>query len=355
MFHTSSATLNISSSLYSNMLSDYEYPLPMELIAQRPLEARSSSRLMVLRRGRVEHRRFDELGELLGDGDVLVMNDTRVIPARMVGRKETGGRVVALLLEGDSAGWRCLLRGKNIRVGTGIYFGGHRAIVLAKENGRYLVEFEGDPIALMEEMGEMPTPPYIKERLREDERYQTVYSRSLGSLAAPTAGLHFTEDLLERIRGKGVELVTLTLHIGIGTFAPVRVEDPSQHRMEEEYYEISEESASAINRAKKDGRRVVFVGTSTMKAIESASNDDGVVGPGSGHSDLFIHPPYRFKFKTDGLLTNFHLPKSTLLMLVCAYAGRGRVLRAYEEAVRRGYRFFSFGDAMFIMGGSGGV
>lgn len=306
--------------------------------------------MMVLDGNRVEHRRFHELVELLEDGDVLVVNDTRVIPAKILGKKETGGRVEALLVEGDSDVWKCLLRGKKIRRGTNIYFGRSRARVLSRENGRYLLKFDDDPRVLMEKIGEMPIPPYIKESLRDGERYQTVYSRAPGSLAAPTAGLHFTGELLEQLKRKGVELVTLTLHISIGTFAPMKVDDPTQHSMDKEYYEICPRTARIINDAKRQGQRVILVGTTTMKAIESAT-DNGIVRPSSGYSDLFIYPPYRFKFKADGLITNFHLPRSTLLMLVCAYAGRERILMAYGEAVRRGYRFFSFGDVMLIIGG----
>ncbi len=333
------------------MLSDYDYQLPSELIAQRPLEERSSSRLLVLEEDSIEHRHFYELVELLEKGDVLVVNDTRVIPARIMGKKETGGGVEALLLEGDGGTWKCLLKGKNIRVGTDIYFGGHRASVLATENGRFMLEFEREPRDIMEEMGEMPTPPYIKEKLMDGERYQTIYSKTSGALAAPTAGLHFTDELLKMIQRRGIDLAPLTLHIGIGTFTPIRGDSPSQHRMEEEYYEISKECANSINTAKMDGRRVLFVGTSSMKSIESVASDDGVIIPGSGYSDLFIYPPYEFKFAADGLITNFHLPRSTLLLLVSAYAGRKRILNAYEEAIKREYRFFSFGDAMFIKGG----
>ncbi len=334
------------------MLSEYDYPLPESLIAQEPLKDRSSSRLMVLSQDGIEHKRFHEIADYLKRGDVLVVNDTKVVPARIRGKKKTGGRVEALILGGEGRKRGCLLKGKNIHEGTLLEFEGHLAKVLGKEDGRYLVEFEDDPQVVLDELGEMPTPPYIKKELLDGERYQTVYSRRQGALAAPTAGLHFTEKLLGELHDRGVGVVRLTLHIGIGTFTPVRVADLSKHRMEAEYFEISDDSARAINRAKGEGRSVIVVGTSTLKALETASGGDGTVSPCSGYSDLFIHPPHRFKFEAEGLITNFHLPRSTLLMLVCAYAGRDRIMRAYEEAVGMGYRFFSFGDVMLIFGGS---
>lgn len=327
-------------------LDEFEYPLPKEFIAQRPLEDRSASRLLVMGEG-IEHRSFRDIKEYLAPGDLLVMNDTRVVPARLLGRKGTGGRVEALLVRRVEGCWEALVRGKNISPGAELSFGPFRAAVRGKADGLFLLEFQKDPFPFLGEIGEVPTPPYIKERLRDWERYQTVYGSRPGSIAAPTAGLHFTPSLMEELEEKGIEMAYVTLHIGPGTFTPVRCQMVEDHRMEPEYFEVPEETAEAI-----DGRegRLFAVGTTTLKALESACTS-GRVEAASGWSDLFIYPPYNFKAPVEGLLTNFHLPRSTLLMLVAAYAGLGRVLEAYRAAIALGYRFYSFGDAMLIFKG----
>jgi S-adenosylmethionine:tRNA ribosyltransferase-isomerase len=303
---------------------------------------------MVLNGDLIEHRRFYEIVDYLQKGDVLVLNDSKVIPAKLVGKKTTGGKVECLLLKREGKEGICLIRGKKIRPNMEIVF--HENFtgkVLEKVNGRYRVKFSGSMSldVFLDKFGKPPLPPYIKKEL-EREKYQTVYATKPGSIAAPTAGFHFTHELLEKIRRKGVEVSYVTLHIGIGTFSPVKVENIEDHKMESEYFEITEENAAKINKAE----RVIACGTTAVKVLESAASENGNITPMAGWSDLFIYPPYCFKSRIDGLITNFHLPKSTLLMLVCAYAGRKRILNAYKVAVKEGYRFYSFGDAMFIKG-----
>ncbi|MBR3307133.1 MAG: tRNA preQ1(34) S-adenosylmethionine ribosyltransferase-isomerase QueA [Lachnospiraceae bacterium] len=340
--------------------SDYMYELPEELIAQDPIADRSASRLLVFDRenGGITHRHFSDLPEYLTPGDCLVLNDTRVIPARLMGVKEdTGAAIEVLLLKrlGDRS-WEVLTRpGKKAKPGTVISFGDGKlkarvTDILEEGNRRIELEYEGILEELLNELGEMPLPPYITHKLprEERERYQTVYARCEGSAAAPTAGLHFTPELLDKIRAMGVETVFVTLHVGLGTFRPVKCENILEHHMHTEYCEISAEAAERINAAKKSGRRVIAVGTTSVRTLESMSNDDGTVCSGSKETDIFIYPGYEFKV-VEGLITNFHLPGSTLLMLVSAFAGRERVLAAYEEAVKERYRFFSFGDAMLLI------
>ena len=337
--------------------SDYFYELPPELIAQDPLEDRSSSRLMVLdqKTGAVSHHVFREIPSFLRPGDCLVLNNTRVIPARLLGvREETGGAVEVLLLKrrtGDV--WECLVKpGKKARPGTRLVFGDgllHAQVEDVVEDGNRLIRFFYDGIweEVLDRLGEMPLPPYITHKLQDKNRYQTVYARFDGSAAAPTAGLHFTPELLEQIQDMGVELAYVTLHVGLGTFRPVKVENVKEHHMHSEYYQVSAEAAEKINRTKKNGGRVICVGTTSCRTVESAANENGQVEAGCGNTDIFIYPGYRFKV-LDALITNFHLPESTLVMLVSALAGREHVLAAYEEAVKERYRFFSFGDAMLI-------
>ena len=337
--------------------SDYFYELPPELIAQDPLEDRSSSRLMVLdqKTGAVSHHVFREIPSFLRPGDCLVLNNTRVIPARLMGvREETGGAVEVLLLKrrtGDV--WECLVKpGKKARPGTRLAFGDgllHAQVEDVVEDGNRLIRFFYDGIweEVLDRLGEMPLPPYITHKLQDKNRYQTVYARFDGSAAAPTAGLHFTPELLGQIEDMGVELAYVTLHVGLGTFRPVKVENVKEHHMHSEYYQVSAEAAEKINRTKKNGGRVICVGTTSCRTVESAADENGQVEAGCGDTDIFIYPGYRFKV-LDALITNFHLPESTLVMLVSALAGREHVLAAYEEAVKERYRFFSFGDAMLI-------
>ena len=322
---------------------DYHYELPKELIAQEPAHPRSSSRLMVLSSG-IEHRVFSDLPQYLRKGDVLVINNTKVLPFRLSGRKTTGGRVeVTLLKELSPRTWRCMVKGK-VGMGARIFINGSEAEITREKDREFTIRFtKSDPWKLIDEQGTAPLPPYIKNKVSLDQ-YQTVYAEVPGSVAAPTAGLHFTPDLLRRIREKGVEIARITLHVGPGTFLPVRAEEIRDHRMEPEYFFIDEKNAETINAAD----RVIAVGTTTVKALESASKN-GVLRPCSGWSSLLIYPPYTFRSRIHGLLTNFHLPGSTLLMLVSAYAGWDRILRAYKEAVKRRYRFYSFGDAMLIL------
>jgi S-adenosylmethionine:tRNA ribosyltransferase-isomerase len=339
-------------------LSDYDFYLPEELIAQRPVEPRDSSRLMVVRRegGALEHRLFRDLIEYLNPGDALVVNESRVIPARLFGTREgTGGAIEVLLLKRlDQNRWECLVKpGKKARPGQRIEFGGGRLVATVldtTEVGGRIIEFayEGVFEQILDELGQMPLPPYITERLEDAERYQTVYARERGSAAAPTAGLHFTPELLERIQAKGVELHKVLLHVGLGTFRPVQTEDPLEHKMHSEFYRITPETAEALNQVKARGGRIIAVGTTTVRTLESRTTADGIIQAGEGWTEIFIYPGYRFK-AIDALVTNFHLPKSTLLMLIAALAGRERVLAAYAEAVRERYRFFSFGDAMLIL------
>lgn len=336
--------------------SDFYYELPEELIAQTPLERRDSSRLMVLDKvkGNVEHRRFYELPELLRPGDCLVLNDSRVLPARLIGHRPTGGAVEVLLLtdKGDRC-WECLVRpGKKARPGDTVIFGDGELtaeILEVLEGGNRLIRFayEGIFLETLEKLGRMPLPPYIHEELKDAERYQTVYSRELGSAAAPTAGLHFTPELLDAIRAKGVETAFVTLHVGLGTFRPVKEDNIEDHDMHAEFCVIPEAAADIVNRTRDRGGRVVCVGTTSLRTVESFAYERGYLKPSSGWTDIFIYPGYRFKC-VDALVTNFHLPESTLVMLVSALAGREHVLNAYAEAVREKYRFFSFGDAMFI-------
>ncbi|MDY5480912.1 MAG: tRNA preQ1(34) S-adenosylmethionine ribosyltransferase-isomerase QueA [Veillonella caviae] len=338
-------------------VTDFDYELPEALIAQFPVEPRDTSRLLILNKvtGAVEHKaHFYELVEELNEGDVLVFNNTKVIPARLYGHREgSGGKVEVLLLTpcGENR-WECLVKpGKKCPVGQVIVFDERlKATVLDKTDfGGRIVEFTVDGIFddIIQEIGEMPLPPYIHKKLEDKERYQTVYAKEKGSAAAPTAGLHFTSELLEKIKAKGVELEFVTLHVGLGTFRPVSVESIEDHDMHSEFYSVSPETAARINDAKAKGRRIIAVGTTSVRTLESASTDDGVLQGTSGWTQIFIYPGYTFKM-VDALVTNFHLPQSTLLMLISALAGREHCLAAYEEAVREKYRFFSFGDAMFI-------
>ena len=337
---------------------DFYFDLPKELIAQDPLEDRASSRLLVLDKdtGAVSHHVFREVADYLRPGDCLVLNDTKVIPARLLGQREgTGAHVEVLLLKRlESDVWEALVRpGKKCRPGTGLTFGDGllKAQVLETgEEGSRLIRFfyEGIFEEVLDRLGEMPLTPYITHKLEDKNRYQTVYAKYEGSAAAPTAGLHFTQELLEQIREKGVEIVSVTLHVGLGTFRPVKEENVLDHHMHSEHYQVSLEAAEKINRAREAGGRIICVGTTSCRTLESAADEEGKVRPGSGDTDIFIYPGYRFKV-LDALITNFHLPESTLVMLVSALAGREQVLEAYEEAVRERYRFFSFGDAMIVV------
>jgi S-adenosylmethionine:tRNA ribosyltransferase-isomerase len=342
---------------------DYDFELPAGSIAQAPASRRDQSRLMRLERatGRISHHRFDELGELLAAGDLLVANDTAVVPARLLGRKESGGKVEVLLLDyagGVRSGGRfsceCLIKSsKPARVGSRLLFdGGLSGRVTARGAQSFQVEFTGaeEVEALLERVGHVPLPPYIRRADDPADRrsYQTVYASSRGAVAAPTAGLHFSHPLLAALKSRKIEWAVLTLHVGYGTFAPVRVEDIRSHRMHSERFTLPAATADAVNAATREGRRVVAVGTTVVRTIEAASAENGSVRAASGNCDLFIYPGYRFK-AVNAMITNFHLPQSTLLMLVCAFAGRDRVLAAYREAVREGYRFFSYGDAMVIL------
>ena len=337
--------------------SDFYFDLPQELIAQTPLEQRDSSRLLCLDKssGEVSHHLFYELPDFLRPGDCLVLNDSRVLPARLIGHRLPGGGACEVLLLVDRGGdvWECLVRpGKKLRPGARVSFGNGEltATVEAEvEGGNRLVRFhyEGIFLEVLERLGEMPLPPYIKEKLADRERYQTVYSRALGSAAAPTAGLHFTTELLEQIRSLGVKVCYVTLHVGLGTFRPVKEENILDHEMHSEYCIVPEETARIITETKHAGGRIISVGTTSCRTLESFSNPDGTMDPHSGWTNIFIYPGYRFKC-VDALVTNFHLPESTLIMLVSALAGREHVLSAYRTAVEERYRFFSFGDAMFI-------
>ena len=337
--------------------SDYYFDLPQELIAQDPLEDRAASRLLVMNTetGEIEHRIFRDIKEYLRPGDTLVLNDTKVIPARLLGTKEdTGANVEILLLRRLGADrWETLVRpGKKLKPGARVTFGDGslKAVILdILDEGNRLVEFEYEGIfeEVMDRLGEMPLPPYITHKLEDKNMYQTVYARYEGSAAAPTAGLHFTQELLDEIRAMGVNTAFVTLHVGLGTFRPVKVDDVTTHHMHSEWYQVSEEAARLINRTREEGHRVICVGTTACRTVESAADDSGIVHAGSDDTSIFIYPGYRFKVM-DALITNFHLPESTLVMLVSAFAGRERVLGAYEEAIRLGYRFFSFGDACFF-------
>lgn len=338
-------------------VTDFDYFLPEELIAQEPLEPRDHSRLLVLDRatGKTGHRIFKECIEYLRPGDILVLNNTRVIPARLFGVKEdTGARIEVMLLKRrDRDHWEALVRpGKRVRIGTRVIFGEGELVAEAVEHtaagGRvFRFEYNGVFEEVLDRLGQMPLPPYITKELVDRERYQTVYANTPGSAAAPTAGLHFTPELLAEIRAKGVTIAEVMLHVGLGTFRPVQEEYIEDHEMHTEYYEVSEETAAVINQSRADGGRVVAVGTTAARTLETAALPDGRVQAGSGWTGIFIYPGYQFKV-VDALLTNFHLPKSTLLMLISALAGREKVLAAYQEAVEKKYRFFSFGDAMLI-------
>ena len=338
-------------------VKDFWYDLPQELIAQDPLEDRSSSRLLVLDKdtGEITHKHFYDIIDYLDEGDCLVLNETKVIPARLMGvKKDTGAVVEILLLKRKSKTvWECLVKpGKKCRVGAVIEFdeglltGTVSDIV---EEGNRIIEFEFDGIfeEILDKLGTMPLPPYITHTLKDRNRYQTVYAKNDGSAAAPTAGLHFTKELLKDIEDKGVKLAKVTLHVGLGTFRPVKVSDVRQHHMHSEFFQVSKEAADIINSTRANGKRVICVGTTSTRTVESASDDKGYLKEKSGWTDIFIYPGYKFKV-SDALITNFHLPESTLVMLVSALAGREKVLHAYEEAVKEKYRFFSFGDAMFI-------
>ncbi|MCD8212093.1 MAG: tRNA preQ1(34) S-adenosylmethionine ribosyltransferase-isomerase QueA [Oscillospiraceae bacterium] len=338
--------------------SDFYFELPEELIAQTPLEKRDSSRLLVLDRktGELEHRHFYDLPAYLRPGDCLVLNDSRVLPARLIGQREPGGGAAEVLLltdRGDKT-WECLVRpGRRIRKGTRLSFGGGELTarvleVLPDGNRLICFEYEGIFLEILERLGKVPLPPYIKEELEDGERYQTVYSKEAGSAAAPTAGLHFTPELLEKIRGMGVEICFVTLHVGLGTFRPVREEDIEEHDMHSEFCTVPEETAEIVNRTRREGGRVFCAGTTSCRTLEAWSDPDGTLRTGSGWTDIFIYPGYQFKV-VDCLITNFHLPESTLIMLVSALAGRENILNAYQCAVKERYRFFSFGDAMLIL------
>ena len=337
--------------------SDFNYDLPQELIAQTPLERRDSSRLMTLDRhtGAWEHHHFYELPDFLNPGDCLILNDSRVLPARLLGQRLPGGGAceVLLLIDRGEKTWECLVRpGRHMREGTKLSFGnGELTAEVTKvlPDGNRLVRFDYDGIFLevLEHLGKMPLPPYIKEELQDQERYQTVYSKVLGSAAAPTAGLHFTPELLEKIQAKGVNIGYVTLHVGLGTFRPVKEDEITDHEMHSEYCVISQETADLINRTKANGGRCICVGTTSCRTLESWAGEDGLMEAKAGWTSIYIYPGYRFKVM-DGLVTNFHLPESTLIMLVSAFAGREHILAAYNEAVREKYRFFSFGDAMFL-------
>ncbi|PWJ52121.1 tRNA preQ1(34) S-adenosylmethionine ribosyltransferase-isomerase QueA [Faecalicatena contorta] len=338
--------------------SDFYYDLPQELIAQDPLEDRAGSRLLVLdkKTGKIEHHAFRDIAEYLESGDCLVINDTKVIPARLIGSKEgTGAKIEVLLLKRkENDVWETLVKpGKKAKPGTRISFGDGLLVgevMDVVEEGNRLIHFEYEGIfeEILDQLGQMPLPPYITHQLKDKNRYNTVYASHAGSAAAPTAGLHFTPELMEKIREKGIEIARVTLHVGLGTFRPVKVEDVTAHHMHSEFYIIDEEAAEKINSAKKNHKRVICVGTTSCRTIESAADENGHLKACSGWTEIFIYPGYEFKI-LDCLITNFHLPESTLIMLVSALAGKEHVLNAYEEAVKEKYRFFSFGDAMLIL------
>ena len=338
--------------------SDFYYDLPQELIAQDPLEDRSSSRLMhlSLKDGSIEHRHFTDVLDYMEEGDCLVINDTKVIPARLYGHKEETGALIEILLlkrrENDI--WECLVKpGKKARPGAKITFGNgilKGKIIDVVDEGNRLIQFhyEGIFVEILDQLGEMPLPPYITHKLKDKNRYQTVYAKNEGSAAAPTAGLHFTKELLEKVKEKGVNIAHVTLHVGLGTFRPVKVDDVESHHMHSEFYIVEEDQAKLINDTKKAGKRVIAVGTTSCRTLESATGEDGILKAGSGWTEIFIYPGYHFKM-IDALITNFHLPESTLVMLVSALAGKENIMHAYEVAVQEKYRFFSFGDAMIII------
>ena len=336
---------------------DFWYELPDELIAQTPLEKRDTSRLLVMDRntGEVKHQHFYDIIDYLNPGDCLVMNDSRVLPARLLGHRPSGGAVELLLLRdlGDKS-WECLAKpGRKLQAGQEIIFGNGEltaTVTSVQDDGNRIVQFhyEGIFLEVLEQLGKMPLPPYIKAELQDQERYQTVYSKNVGSAAAPTAGLHFTNELLERIREKGVKTAFVTLHVGLGTFRPVKAEEITEHHMHSELCMIGADTAQILNETRQDGGRIICVGTTSCRTLESLVNEDGSFEEKSKWTEIFIYPGYTFK-AMDGLITNFHLPESTLVMLVSAFAGRDHVLAAYKEAVEERYRFFSFGDAMTIL------
>ncbi len=338
-------------------LHEFYYELPKELIAQDPLPDRSGSRLLLLDRktGETEHHIFRDIVDYLNPGDCLAVNNTKVIPARLIGsRAETGAKIEVLLLKrGEDDVWETLVKpGKKAKPGTKILFGGGLLTgevleVIEDGNRKIRFQYEGIFEEILDQLGQMPLPPYITHQLKDKNRYQTVYAKHDGSAAAPTAGLHFTPELLRKIEEKGVLIAHVTLHVGLGTFRPVKVENILEHHMHSEFYMVEEEQARLINETKKQGGRVIAVGTTSCRTLESAAGEDGILKAGSGWTDIFIYPGYEFRL-TDGLITNFHLPESTLMMLVSALAGRDRIMNAYAEAVKERYRFFSFGDAMFI-------
>ncbi len=338
-------------------IKDFYYDLPQELIAQTPLSDRTASKLMVLNRqlGTIEHKHFYDILDYLNEGDCLVMNNTRVIPARLYGSKEnSGGKIEFLLLKRLSIDtWELILRpGKKAKVGSRFVFGDGRLkaeVIEVKDDGNRIVRFEFNGVweEILDSLGEMPLPPYIKEKLEDKNRYQTVYSKIEGSAAAPTAGLHFTNELLDKLRKKGVKTAFVTLHVGLGTFRPVSADNIEEHKMHTESYQISQETADVINETRKNGGRIVCVGTTSVRTLESSSKDDGTVLAGSGDTSIFIYPGYKFK-TVDSLITNFHLPESTLLMLISALYNRDSIMQAYNEAIKENYRFFSFGDCCYI-------
>ncbi|MBQ4518897.1 MAG: tRNA preQ1(34) S-adenosylmethionine ribosyltransferase-isomerase QueA [Clostridia bacterium] len=339
-------------------INDFDYHLPEELIAQTPLTERTASRLLVVDKnaGALEHRHFSDISNYIKPGDCLVLNNTRVIPARLLGHRETSGGAAELLLlrqMEDDVRETLVRPGKKCRLGDRIVFGDGQLvaeIIKVKDDGNRLVKFHYEGIfnEILLSLGEMPLPPYIKEKLQDPERYQTVYSKVEGSAAAPTAGLHFTKELLASLQEKGVNIAYVTLHVGLGTFRPVKAETIEEHTMHSEVYHVDEETAALINNTKKNGGRIICVGTTATRVVETLSDDEGIMHAGTGETSIFIYPGYKFK-QTDVLITNFHLPKSTLVMLVSALAGRELILKAYEEAVQKEYRFFSFGDAMIIL------
>ncbi len=336
--------------------SDFNYELPPELIAQTPAEPRDSSRLLVYDRatGRTEHRIFRDVKEYLRAGDVLVINNTKVLPARLFARTEHGGKVEVLLLKRiSSLRWEVLVKpGKKCRPGTKLTVDEGLSLTVhsVTDSGERIVDFECDGVfeEALDRVGSMPLPPYIKQKLKDKNRYQTVYAKTDGSAAAPTAGLHFTPALLEEIKAMGVEIAEVLLHVGLGTFRPVKEDVITDHKMHSEYFEVGERAAEIISRAKREGRRVIAVGTTSVRTLESAAAEDGTLKPCSGNTEIFIYPPYAFRC-VDALITNFHLPESTLIMLVSSFAGREKTLQLYREAVEERYRFFSFGDAMLIV------
>ena len=336
--------------------SDFNYNLPPELIAQTPVEPRDCSRLLVYNRAtdRVEHRIFRDITQYLKAGDVLVINNTKVLPARLYALTEHGGHVEVLLLKRlDIDRWEVLVKpGKKCRIGTRLTISPKLSLTVEgiTDSGERIVKFDCDGVfeEVLDEVGSMPLPPYIHEKLKDKNRYQTVYAKTDGSAAAPTAGLHFTPELLQKIKDMGVEVVEVLLHVGLGTFRPVKEDVITDHKMHSEYFCVTEQAAAAINKAKAEGRRVIAVGTTSVRTLESATGDDGIIRAQSGNTQIFIYPPYKFKC-VDALITNFHLPESTLIMLVAAMTGREKILEIYNEAVREKYRFFSFGDAMLIL------